>query len=96
MFTKLDAEFHIACHKDTNYYQFFTYTDAPTTWLPIHPNYKEINVEVEDAADESHLKVYKHLVQLRQDERVKSGDVKTMSVESVFAFSRSGFLNSHD
>lgn len=62
--------------------------DGPTTWLPMHPDYEEVNVEAQLAAEESHIKVYKRLTQLRADERIRTGGVQTLAAEPVFAFSR--------
>ena len=62
--------------------------DGPTTWLPMNPNYAEVNVAAQFKAKESHLKVYIQLTHLRKDERVKKGETMTMVVDSVFAFSR--------
>lgn len=35
-------------------------------WLPIHPNYIDVNVEVQQKASHSTLKYYKQLAQLRK------------------------------
>lgn len=45
------------------------------TWLPIAPNYKDVNVEIEDNAERSHLTVYKKLIQLRASNTLKYGSV---------------------
>ena len=62
--------------------------DGSTTWLPMNPNYEEVNVAAQFKAKESHLKTYIQLASLRKDERVKTGETTTMVVDSVFAFSR--------
>ena len=54
----------------------------------MHPNYEEVNVEAQLAAEESHIKVYRRLTQLRLDERILLGGVQTLVAEPVFAFSR--------
>jgi alpha-glucosidase len=43
------------------------FSTNPHTWLPIPPDYKTINVEVESANPESLLNWYKHLIALRRD-----------------------------
>jgi len=65
-------------------------SDGSSTWLPVHPDYVDVNVDAQLAAAESHLKVYKRLTELRKDERLRTGEVMTMASDSVFAFSRSG------
>lgn len=37
------------------------------TWLPVHKNYKEVNVEREDADERSILTLYKRLIQIRKE-----------------------------
>lgn len=42
------------------------FSEAEHTWLPVNPNYKEINVEKEEQEKESVLRFYKKLIQLRR------------------------------
>jgi alpha-glucosidase len=41
------------------------FSTADETWLPVAPNYKTVNVQVEDAASDSLLNWYKQLIQMR-------------------------------
>jgi alpha-glucosidase len=43
------------------------FSTNPHTWLPIPPDYKTVNVEVESANPDSLLNWYKHLIALRRD-----------------------------
>ena len=52
-------------------------------WLPINANYKEVNVETQQAADTSHLKVYRALQRLRSGagaESLTAGEYKELLV----------------
>ena len=45
------------------------FTDASVApWLPVNSNYQTLNVEAELTDVNSHLSIYKSLVQLRYDE----------------------------
>ncbi|CAD7089388.1 unnamed protein product [Hermetia illucens] len=61
------------------------------TWLPIHSNYKQVNVKVEQAAARSHLKVFKDLIQLRQTSKtLQRGELKYKALnDNVLAVQRS-------
>lgn len=58
-------------------------------WLPIHPNYADINVEVQKNATRSTLKYYKQLVQLRKNSAFKYGSYESKVLNSrVFGYIR--------
>lgn len=42
-------------------------------WLPIHPNFVDVNVEVENNANRSILKYYKQLIQIRKESAFTHG-----------------------
>ncbi|CAL8149196.1 unnamed protein product [Orchesella dallaii] len=66
------------------------FSTANKTWLPLHQNYPEKNVMTENAAEESHLKVYKELVKIRQRNVWKYGTQSTLVLNdgAVFAMLR--------
>lgn len=68
----------------------FSPADAKNdTWLPVHPNYRELNLAAQKAAPKSMFKLYKELIQLRKEHTFRHGDLKTYSlINNVFAFTR--------
>ncbi|MDO4404449.1 MAG: alpha-glucosidase [Atopobiaceae bacterium] len=64
-----------------------------TPWLPVHDNYKKINVEAESADPDSTLSYYRNLAALRaQRDELISGSYEELmaSDEQVIAFRRQG------
>lgn len=58
-------------------------------WLPIHPNYVDVNVEVQNNATRSTLKFYKQLVQLRKKAAFKHGSYESKVLNGrVFSYIR--------
>lgn len=58
-------------------------------WLPIHPNYREINLKAQKQATRSTYKYYLQLSKLRLDHILIYGDIKTTVVGlNVLAYSR--------
>lgn len=49
------------------------FTTGTTTWLPVGPLYKEVNVAVQEKADKSHLKLFKKLTELRKRPAFQGG-----------------------
>lgn len=56
------------------------FSTASKTWLPVADTYKEVNVDKEEADENSHLKVYKSLKDLRQEPALKDGDTKYTAI----------------
>jgi len=55
----------------------------------VNPNYVTLNVDFEHNARRSHLKIFKEIVNLRQFEIFRTGDIQFYEIpEYVFAFSR--------
>ncbi|XP_050079089.1 uncharacterized protein LOC126565930 [Anopheles maculipalpis] len=52
------------------------FSTGPTTWLPVHPNYRQLNLAAEKRADRSHYKTYQALVRLRAHETFRKGSIQ--------------------
>ena len=59
-------------------------------WLPVNPNYVDVNVEAQEGEGPSHLKVFKQLAKFRHHDAVLFGETefKVNSTTGVFAFTR--------
>ena len=69
------------------------FSEADATWMPIHDNYAQINVEAESADPNSPLSWYRRLAALRaeRDELVAGSFEELMAEdEQVYAFRRQG------
>lgn len=60
------------------------------TWLPLNNNYRNLNVQAQMEAEESHIKVYKELLKLRHTNAWKYGgyESKSLSGDKVVGFTR--------
>ncbi|XP_065562925.1 probable maltase [Artemia franciscana] len=58
-------------------------------WLAVNGNYPNVNVAAQDAASESHLKVYRELVKIREMASAQYGEISFPYVdEEIFSFVR--------
>ncbi|XP_053685971.1 maltase A3-like [Sabethes cyaneus] len=65
------------------------FTSGRLTWLPVGPDYRTVNVKVEENMTKSHLKVYKAMMKLREGKTFHLGSVKAYAVtEKVLAIVR--------
>ncbi|ODN01427.1 Maltase 1 [Orchesella cincta] len=67
------------------------FSTANKTWLPVHPDYVDVNVAAQKASTgNTHLSIYKRLMQLRHTDVWRYGSLETNSIEEnkVFGFSR--------
>ncbi|KAJ8726607.1 hypothetical protein PYW07_001305 [Mythimna separata] len=65
------------------------FSTADKTWLPVAEGYETLNVEVQTAAERSHLKVYQALAALRQEKVFRYGRYDSLALnEDVFVFRR--------
>lgn len=67
------------------------FTSGNETWLPVNPNYPEINVEVEETDPNSILSFYRQLIQFRKEEpALLYGTFEPIKTKgSIMAFYRS-------
>lgn len=63
-----------------------------TTWLPVAPDFAQVNVEAEKVDPRSILTLYKRLIELRQgDDALAVGDYQPLDApDGVFAYVRAG------
>ncbi|XP_053675015.1 maltase 2-like [Anopheles nili] len=52
------------------------FSSGPSTWLPVHPNYRELNLAAQKSAERSHFKTYQALVKLRGHETLCKGSIQ--------------------
>ncbi|PSN41543.1 Maltase 1 [Blattella germanica] len=65
------------------------FSSSESTWLPVNPNYKELNLVAEKEASRSHYHVYKDLVKARQTPTIQNGRLYTNVIaDKIFSFSR--------
>uniref|UniRef100_A0A182JC45 alpha-glucosidase n=1 Tax=Anopheles atroparvus TaxID=41427 RepID=A0A182JC45_ANOAO len=59
------------------------FTTGSTTWLPVGPLYTEVNVQLQEQAEKSHLKVYRAMMELRKTKTYQLGTVKAVALEDT-------------
>lgn len=65
------------------------FSNADRTWLPVNPNYVDLNLQAEKSAAKSHFKFYQKLMQLRKLDTFQYGDLKIIALnQNVFAYVR--------
>uniref|UniRef100_A0A336LW94 CSON001904 protein n=1 Tax=Culicoides sonorensis TaxID=179676 RepID=A0A336LW94_CULSO len=74
---------------DTTRYSGFTEGNSSSSWLPVNPNYRALNLKSQQEAEKSHWKLYQQLVQLRQHKTFLHGTFRAMPFgDSVIAYLR--------
>ncbi len=69
------------------------FSNAPTTWLPVAPDYKQVNVKVEEGQSDSLLNWYKQLIAMRSSNPTLRDGAMVMidkTNPNVFSFVRLG------
>jgi len=51
------------------------------TWLPVHNNYKKLNLKAQQLAKNSHYKIYKKVIALKQKRVVREGGIKCINID---------------
>ncbi|XP_058816116.1 maltase 1-like [Topomyia yanbarensis] len=65
------------------------FSPASKTWLPVHPNYREINLHNQMTSDDSTFKFYLNFLHLRKDKIFKKGKLISKAFnENVFVYVR--------
>jgi len=67
---------------DDSDYAGFTTAANGKPWLPLHPNYKQLNLASQKKDPRSHYNVYKRLVELRKHKTMIHGDVKINTINN--------------
>uniref|UniRef100_A0A1B0DQG8 alpha-glucosidase n=1 Tax=Phlebotomus papatasi TaxID=29031 RepID=A0A1B0DQG8_PHLPP len=66
------------------------FSNADKTWLPVSPDYKEVNVELQEKYTYSHLKTFRKLTQMRKNEKaLQEGHLKMKLIgNDILAYER--------
>ncbi|CAH0389256.1 unnamed protein product [Bemisia tabaci] len=69
--------------------KYFGFTINSRPWLPLHPDYVYKNVAAQLKESESHLKIFKRLMELRKSPIIKDGELDTCPLSKwVFMYVR--------
>lgn len=64
-------------------------------WLPVHPNYQEINLARQKVTNRSTFKFFRQLIEFRKNDTLLFGDYNStvLGTNNVFAYSRYKITN---
>lgn len=66
------------------------FTENKKAWLPVNPNYYNVNVESQKKIPTSNYNFYKKMSQLRKTDTLKNGDLQTYNItKSIYILKRS-------
>lgn len=69
--------------------RFCGFTEGNTTWLPVNPNYRALNLKSQKEAEKSHWKLYKQLLELRRHPSFVHGTYRPIAFgNNVIAYLR--------
>lgn len=75
---------------DSSAYAGFKEAGEPKPWIQVHPNYANVNLQLQRDQPKSYFKFYQQLSLLRQNKTFVFGDFKSTAVaDEVFGFVRS-------
>lgn len=75
---------------DSSVFSGFKNNEGDKPWLPVHPDYKKNNLELQMNAEKSHYKFFQQLSSLRRDEIFTKGNFSSKAItDRVFAYTRS-------
>lgn len=57
------------------------FNDGTEPWLPVSEKYKQTNLKAQQAADNSHYKIYQQLMKLRESDVIKKGSYNIASTK---------------
>lgn len=74
----------------TKFAGFMSDESTAEPWLPIHPNYKDVNVALQKSTNRTTFNFYKQLVKLRKEKTFAIGsfDSAVFNNDNVFAYVR--------
>lgn len=64
------------------------FSSTVDTWLPVHENYKTLNLKAQKEEERSHFKIYQHLIKLRENESFRTGDFHSFTENNILAYTR--------
>jgi alpha-glucosidase len=65
------------------------FSNAAQTWLPVHPDFRVVNVQAQMTAEASTFKLYQELIKMRKGHTFSHGDYKSaVAATSVFSYLR--------
>lgn len=72
------------------------FSSGAKTWLPVDMNYTHSNVEMQNKEERSHLKVFRQLINLRQNPTLKYGAFQIKAVDSRMLVYKRQIYEQHD
>lgn len=72
------------------------FSTANKTWLPVAYNYTDCNVALQNSEDRSHLKVFRQLIDLRQNPTLKYGGFEIKAVDERMLVYKRQIYDQHD
>ncbi|KAF5286038.1 hypothetical protein FQR65_LT12973 [Abscondita terminalis] len=71
------------------------FNNGTKPWLPVSQKYKELNLKLQAAKNNSHYAIYKNLIQLRKQDAFQNGDFEIFSSENTVGVVRKSSSSSY-